>query len=90
MHVLGTQQRLWELSGHEGLNEEHRGSSPQGALSSFSAPGLIADSVKVFHVLEESLPVLRFLSHPEKDDGTQNLPRFLAVQSSVIPESHCP
>lgn len=59
-------------------------------MSSFSASELVADSVKVFHVLEESLPVLHFLSYLEKGDGSHNLPGVPAVQSSVIPESHCP
>lgn len=34
MHVLNTQLGLWELGSHEVLNEEPRGSTPQGALVS--------------------------------------------------------
>lgn len=51
---------------------------------------LVADSAKIACVHEESLSVLRFLSHPEKDDGSQNLPAAPAVQSPANFESHCP
>lgn len=55
----------------------------RGPFSALSAPELVADSAKIFHMHEESLLVLHFLSHPEKADGVQNLLGVPAIQSSI-------